>query len=161
MPLKMAILQFIDYGVTSRESGKKLNVRTIARNRIETVSQNVENLPMLQRAWGKGWFFQRRRRTQEMEMINEERGAAVPRDIMALKAIEEPRLIKARREAITKPTQRALRGTMNVPLTFLVSAMSMGRWDGLVFLPWPMCWRREVLYHGQTSTLVSTLLRRY
>lgn len=38
--------------------------------------------------------------------------------MMALKAMEDPRLIRARRDTIARLTQRAFRGTVNVPLTF-------------------------------------------
>lgn len=53
-----------------------------------------------------------------MEIIYDERSAATPRDMMALKAMDEPRLINARRETIARLTQRAFRGTVKVPLTF-------------------------------------------
>lgn len=52
-----------------------------------------------------------------MEIRYDDSRAAVPSDMMALKAMEDPMLIKDRRETITKLTQRAFSGTVNVLLT--------------------------------------------
>jgi hypothetical protein len=60
---------------------------------------------------------QRRSRTQVMEMMYDERRATVPRDIMALKATDDPILIKERRETMTKLAHSAFKGTVNVGLT--------------------------------------------
>lgn len=117
----MAILQFIDFASTSLVKGKKLNVKTIARNKIETVSTNGVYFPILQRVAGSGCFFHRLSLTQEIDMMYEESRAAVPRDMMALKAMLDPMLIRARRDTITKLIQRALRGTVNVLLTCSLS----------------------------------------
>lgn len=62
---------------------------------------------------------QRRIRTQVIEIMYEESSAAVPSDMMALKATEDPMLINERRETMTMLTERALRGTVKVGLTFL------------------------------------------
>lgn len=112
------MLQFIVSGVTSLVKGKKLNVKTMARNRIDTVSTNGENFPMLQRAGGNGCFFQRLIRTHVMEMMYDVSSAAVPNDMMALKATDEPILMSERRETITRLTQRAFSGTVNLLLTY-------------------------------------------
>lgn len=55
-------------------------------------------------------------------MRYEESNAAVPRDMMALKATEDPMLINERRETITRLTQRALSGTVKVGLTYIFNS---------------------------------------
>lgn len=92
----------------------------MARNNIETVSTNGENLPILQRAGGSGCFFHLLIRMQLMEMIYEVRRAAVPNDMIALNATDEAMLMSERRDTITRLTQRAFRGTVNVILTYLI-----------------------------------------
>ena len=125
--LKMTTLQFIDRGVTSRVSGKKLNDQTMARNRIETVSTNGANRPILQRAGGRGCFFQRLIRTQEIEMMYEDSSAAFPSDIIALNAMEEPMLMSEKRKTMTRLTQSAFSGTVNLLLTYsLLVGLSHG-----------------------------------
>jgi hypothetical protein len=52
-----------------------------------------------------------------MEMMYEERRAAVPRDMMALKARDDPILIRERRETMAKLTHKAFKGTVKVGLT--------------------------------------------
>lgn len=84
---------------------------------METVSTNGENFPILQRAGGNGCFFQRLIRTHVIEMMYDVSNAAVPNDMMALKATDEPMLISDKRETITRLTQRAFSGTVNVLLT--------------------------------------------
>lgn len=44
--------------------------------------------------------------------------AAVPKDMMALNAIDEPMLISDSRDTITRLTQSAFSGTVNVLLTY-------------------------------------------
>lgn len=90
----------------------------MARNKIDTVSTNGEYLPILHRAAGRGCFFQRLIRTQVMEMMYEVSRAAVPKDMMALNAIDEPMLISDSRDTITRLTQSAFSGTVNVLLTY-------------------------------------------
>lgn len=60
--------------------------------------------PKLQRAAGSGSFRQRLIRTQVIETMYEDRRAAVPREAIALKAVDEPMLIKERRIVIRKET---------------------------------------------------------
>jgi hypothetical protein len=52
-----------------------------------------------------------------MEMMYEERRAAVPRDMMALKATDDPILTRERRETMAKLTHKAFKGTVKVGLT--------------------------------------------
>ena len=55
-------------------------------------------------------------------MRYEESNAAVPRDMMALKATEDPMLINERRETITRLTQSALSGTVKVGWTYIFNS---------------------------------------
>lgn len=65
----MATAQFISVGAAELVRGKKQKTQIINKTMMEIVSQMGVNFPMLQRAGGRGWPRQRRRRTQEMEMI--------------------------------------------------------------------------------------------
>jgi hypothetical protein len=56
-----------------------------------------------------------------MEMMYEETRAAVLRDIIALKATEEPMLMRERRDIRTRLTQSAFTGTVNVGLNYSLS----------------------------------------
>ena len=84
---------------------------------METLSTNGVALPMLHRVGGSGCPLHRLSRTQLIEMMYEKSRAAVPRDMIALKATDEPMLMSARRDTITKLMQRALSGTVNVGFT--------------------------------------------
>jgi hypothetical protein len=53
----------------------------------------------------------------------DESNAAVPSDMMALKATDDPMLINERSDTMTRLTQSALSGTVNVGLTFLKHAL--------------------------------------
>ena len=75
---------------------------------------------MLQRAGGRGCFFHLLIRTQEMEMMYEVSRAAVPKDMMALNAIDDAMLMSERRDTITRLTQRAFSGTVNVVLIYSI-----------------------------------------
>lgn len=50
-------------------------------------------------------------------MMYEEWRAAVPRDMMALKATDDPILVRERRETMAKLMHNAFKGTMKVGLT--------------------------------------------
>jgi hypothetical protein len=58
-----------------------------------------------------------------MEIMYDESNAAVPSDMMALKATDDPMLINERSDTMTRLTQSALSGTVNVGLTFLKHAL--------------------------------------
>lgn len=96
-------------------TGKKLNTKMTIKTRIEIESMTGVNFPMLQRAGGRGWSLHRRRRTQLIEMMYDDRRAAVPRDIMALKATDEPMLISERRDTMIRLRNKALSGTVKSP----------------------------------------------
>lgn len=84
---------------------------------IDTVSTNGVSLRMPHRVGGRGCFFHLLTRTQEINIINEDSSAAVPKDMVALKAIEEAISMSERNDTMTRLTQRAFRGTVNVVLT--------------------------------------------
>lgn len=113
----MTIAQLNSDGAVSFVRGKKVKTKTTISTSRDTVSTNGVNRPMLQRAVGRDCLRHRRSRTQLIEIRYDDSRAAVPSDMMALKATEDPMLIKDRRETITKLTQRAFSGTVNVLLT--------------------------------------------
>lgn len=53
----------------------------------------------------------------------DESNAAVPSDMIALKATDDPMLINERRDTMMRLTQSALSGTVNVGLTFFRRAL--------------------------------------
>ena len=111
-PLNMTILQFIDCAVTCRVIGKKLNTKMTIKTRIEIVSTTGVNLPMLHRAEGRDWFLHRRRRMQLIKMIYDDRRAAAPKDMMALKVTDELMLVSERRDTMIRLRNKALSGTV-------------------------------------------------
>lgn len=77
----------------------------------------IENGPKLQRAWGKGCRRQRLRNTQDVETIYEDNNDAVPRDMIALKATDEPIFINDSNDTIMRLVKSAFSGTLNRGLT--------------------------------------------
>lgn len=75
------------------------------------VSTVLDQRPILHLAGGSGSPRQRLRRTQEMEIMYDDRSEAVPRDMMAWNATVDPMFIRDSRQTMKKLTQRELRGT--------------------------------------------------
>lgn len=123
-PPKMAQLQFIVVTSTLLTRGKNEKLKAMRRKRIARVSTVLDHRPILHLAGGSGSPRQRLRRTQEMEIMYDDRSEAVPRDMMAWKATVDPMFIRDSRQTMKKLTQRELRGTTKRLSIYMVSMVS-------------------------------------
>jgi hypothetical protein len=99
--------QFIVAPVTGVASGQKAKNQTGIRNNRETMLIASPNLPRVQRRAGRGRHLIRLHTRQLIVMMYEDRIDTPPRELMAFKAVEEPRLMYASKELTTSDTQTA------------------------------------------------------
>lgn len=109
----MTTVQFIDSTVGLVVRGKKQNTKMISRLSSAPVSTVDDHWPRLQRAGGSVSPRHRFQRTHPVEAMYELSNDAVPSDMIALNATEEPRLISDKRLTMTRLVQSAFNGTKN------------------------------------------------
>jgi hypothetical protein len=117
VPPNIAEDQFIVAAVTGVASGQKAKNQTGARNKRDAMLMAKPNLPSDQRRAGRGRPASRLQTRQLIVMKYEERIETPPRELMAFKAVEEPRLMHASKELTTRETQTARRGIFQPGVT--------------------------------------------
>jgi hypothetical protein len=113
--------QFILPEVTGVASGQNEKNQTGARNQSDAILIAMPNLPSDHRRGGRGFHETRLQIRQLIVMKYEERIETPPRELMAFKAVESPRLMQASIELTTTETKTARTGTFHPGVTLLVS----------------------------------------
>lgn len=110
--------QFIVAAVTGVASGQNAKNQIGARNiRDAMLIMAMPNLPSDHRRGGKGGPATRLQTRQLIVMKYDERIETPPRELIALRAVEEPRLMQASKELTTRETQTARSGIFHPGVT--------------------------------------------
>ena len=109
--------QFIVAAVVGVASGQNANSQTGARNNRAAMLIAKPNLPKDHRLGGRGRPETRLQTRQLMVMKYDERIETPPRELMAFRAVEEPRLMHASKELTTTETQTARSGIFQPGVT--------------------------------------------
>jgi hypothetical protein len=99
--------QFIFWGVTGVASGQNAKNQTGTRNKSDTMLMAKPNLPSDHRRGGRGGPATRLQMRQLIVMKYDVRIETPPRELMAFRVVEEPRLMQASKELTTRETQTA------------------------------------------------------
>jgi hypothetical protein len=109
--------QFMVAAVTGVASGQNAKNQTGARNKRDAMLMYKPNLPRDHRRGGRGRPLSRLHTRQLIVMKYDERIETPPSELMAFRAVEEPRLMHASKELTTTETQTARRGIFQPGVT--------------------------------------------
>ena len=109
--------QFIFSGVTGLASGQNEKNQTGTRNNRAAMLMARPNLPNDHRRAGRGRPATRLQTRQLIVMKYDVRIETPPRELIAFRAVEEPRLMQASKELTTRETQTARSGIFQPGVT--------------------------------------------
>ena len=102
--------QFMFSGVTGLARGQKLKKKSGVMNNNAAILIGKPNLPKLQRRGGSGAPYKRRHNRQPIVTKYDARIETPPNELMAFSAVDDPRLIQASSEVMTKEMSTARMG---------------------------------------------------
>ena len=109
--------QFIVAAVTGIASGQNAKNQTGIKNKRAAMLMAMPNLPRDHRRGGRGAPVARLQTRQLIVMKYDERIETPPRELIAFRAVEEPRFMQASRELTTRETQTARSGIFQPGVT--------------------------------------------
>lgn len=109
--------QFIVAAVTGVESAQNAKNQIGARNKRDAMLMAMPKLPSDHRRGGRGRPATRLQTRQLIVMKYDVRIETPPRELIAFRAVEEPRLMQASKELTTRETQTARSGIFQPGVT--------------------------------------------